>query len=267
MKLWKNTNTLDKLVPELLATVDPSVAEVAVIGGKSIDLSQLPSLKAIFKCGVGVDNVPFEEARERNINVILPSENTKKFIFEETANFAVHLIIQALYRDLGSVENWEKKKRVFLGKKKVLILGQGNIGKQVAYKLIPLVEVLTYDPLENSERELESLFRQADIVSLHIPLLEETKCFVDKEKLSWMKDGSTLINTARGPLVNEEHLYQEIKNERIFAAFDVFWQEPYIGILKQYHPEHFFMTPHVASNCRNFLEGLAKDFYEALESI
>ena len=82
-----------------------------------------------------------------------------------------------------------------------------------------------------------------------------------------MKDGSTLINTARGPLVNEEHLYQEIKNERIFAAFDVFWQEPYIGILKQYHPEHFFMTPHVASNCRNFLEGLAKDFYEALESI
>ena len=113
MKLWKNTNTLDKLVPELLATVDPSVAEVAVIGGKSIDLSQLPSLKAIFKCGVGVDNVPFEEARERNINVILPSEATKKFIFEETANFAVHLIIQALYRDLGSVENWEKKREYF----------------------------------------------------------------------------------------------------------------------------------------------------------
>ena len=113
MKLWKNTNTLDKLVPELLETVDPSVAEVAVIGGKSIDLSQMPSLKAIFKCGVGVDNVPFDEAKKRNLNVILPSENTKKFIFEETANFAVHLIIQALYRDLGSVENWEKKREYF----------------------------------------------------------------------------------------------------------------------------------------------------------
>ena len=264
MKLWKNTNTLDKLVPELLATVDPSVAEVAVIGGKSIDLSQFPNLKAIFKCGVGVDNVPFEEAKKRNIDVIFPSENTKKFIFEETANFAVHLIIQALYRDLGSVENWEKKKRVFLGKKKVLILGQGNIGKLVATKLIPLVEVLTYDPIENPEDHLESLFKQADVVTLHIPLLEETKCFVDKEKLSWMKDGSTLINTARGSLVNEEHLYQEIKNKRIFAAFDVFWQEPYTGILQQYHPGRFFMTPHVASNCSNFLDGLADDFYKSI---
>ena len=137
----------------------------------------------------------------------------------------------------------------------------------VATKLIPLVEVLTYDPLENPEDKLESLFKQADVVTLHIPLLEENKFFVDKEKLSWMKDGSTLINTARGPLVNEAHLCQEIKNKRIFAAFDVFWHEPYTGILKQHHPERFFMTPHVASNCSNFLEGLAKDFYEALESI
>ena len=260
MKFWKNTATLDHLVPELLDTVDVAEAEIAVIGGKPLDLSSMPNLKAIFKCGVGVDNIPFEEAEKRSIEVILPSDQTKRYIFEETANFAVHLIIQALYRDLGSIEKWEKKQRPFLGDYKVLILGQGNIGKQVAEKLNPLVSVFTYDPLQNSEQELEELFKQSDVISLHIPLNEHTVSFVDEEKLSWMKDGATLVNTARGPIVNENALHNEIKNERLCAAFDVFWDEPYGGMLKAFHPDGFYMTPHVASNCSNFLEGLAEDF-------
>jgi phosphoglycerate dehydrogenase-like enzyme len=262
MKLWKNTNTLDKLVPELLATVDPSVAEVAVIGGKSIDLSQFPNLKAIFKCGVGVDNIPFEEAAKREIKITLPSDQTKRYIFEETANFAVYLILRMLYKDLGSIEKWEKKQRPFLGDYKVLILGQGNIGKQVAEKLNPLVSVFTYDPLQNSEQELEELFKQSDVISLHIPLNKHTVSFVDEEKLSWMKDGATLVNTARGSIVSENALYNEIKNKRLCAAFDVFWNEPYGGMLKAFHPDGFYMTPHVASNCSTFLTGLACDFYK-----
>ncbi len=260
MNFWKNTATLDALVPELLDTVEATEAEIAVIGGKPIDLASMPKLKIIFKCGVGVDNIPFKEAEKRKIEVILPSEATKRFIFEETANFAVHLIIQALYRDLGSVEIWEKKLRPFLGDYKVLVLGQGNIGKQVADKLNPLVAVSTYDPLQNSEEELEELFKQSDVISLHIPLNEHTLSFVDEEKLSWMKDGATLVNTARGPIVNENALHNEIKNERLCAAFDVFWDEPYGGMLKAFHPDGFYMTPHVASNCSNFLEGLAEDF-------
>ena len=260
MKYWKNTATLDHLVPELLDTVDAVEAEMAVIGSKPINLSEMPNLKAIFKCGVGIDNVPFDEAKKRDIQVILPSEKTKGYIFEETANFAVHLILMMLYKNLGSVENWEKNQREFLGHKKVLVLGLGNIGRQVASKLNPLTSVLTYDPIENSEDELEGLFNQADAITLHMPLLDSTRGFVNAERLSWMKDGSALINTARGPIVEERALYEEIKNERIFAAFDVFWQEPYEGILRQFHPARFVMTPHVASNCSNFLFGLADDF-------
>ena len=262
MNLWKNTATLDHLVPELLDTVDVAKAEIAVIGGKPLDLSLMPKLKAIFKCGVGIDNIPFEEADRRGIEVILPSDKTKRYIFEETANFAVYLILRMLYKGLGSVEKWEKKQRSFLGDYKVLILGQGNIGKQVAEKLNPLVSVSTYDTLQNSDEELEELFKQSDVISLHIPLNEHTVSYVDEEKLSWMKDGATLVNTARGPIVNENALYNEIKNNRICAAFDVFWHEPYHGILTKFHPDRFYMTPHVASNCINFLSELAKDFYK-----
>ncbi len=262
MKIWKNTKTLDHLVPELLETVDPADAEIAVIGSGPIDLSLMPRLKTIFKCGVGTDNVPFDEANTRGIEVVLPSEKTKSYIFEETANFAVQLVLRMLYRDLGSVEGWQKKQRPFLGKKKVLVVGQGNIGRLVVGKLHSLTDVLTYDPLQNEEDELKGLIRQADALTLHLPLIENTRGFIDAEKLSWMKDGAALINTARGPIVDELALYEEIKNKRIFAAFDVFWQEPYEGILAEFHPHRFFMTPHVASNCSDFLEGLARDFHQ-----
>lgn len=265
MKVWKNTTTLDALVPELLNTVDASEAEVAVIGSKPINLAKMPQLKIIFKCGVGIDNIPFTEAKNRNIQVILPSNETKEYIYEETANFAVYLIMKMLYRGLGSLEKWEKTNRSFLGQKNVLVLGQGNIGLKVSSKLSSLLTVNTYDPVNNSEDLLEGSVRQADVITLHMPLNEKTISFFDAEKLSWMKNGAILINTARGAIVHEQSLYNEVKVGRIFAAFDVFWEEPYHGILRQFHPEIFFMTPHVASNCADFLNGLARDFNEIIK--
>ena len=74
-----------------------------------------------------------------------------------------------------------------------------------------------------------------------------------------MKSGAVLINTARGAIVNEDAFYAELKNKRLIAAFDVFWEEPYRGKLLQFHPNFFFMTPHVASTCSDFLLGCRKD--------
>ena len=85
MKIWKNTNTLDCYINELKKTVPPGEATVAIIGSKPIDLNIMPNLKVIFKCGVGTDNIPFEEAEKRGIKIILPSAKTKNFIYEETA--------------------------------------------------------------------------------------------------------------------------------------------------------------------------------------
>jgi len=265
MKFWKNTATLDHLVPELLETVEAAEAEIAVIGSKPIDLDAMPKLKGIFKCGVGTDNVPFEDAKARGVEICMPSEQTKRYIFEETANFGVYLVFRMLFNEIGEVDGWVKQSRGFLGNKKVLVIGQGNIGAHVSRKLAPSVDVLTFDVLQNSMDELKGLIEQADVISLHVPLLESTSGFVDAEKLSWMKDGAALVNTARGSVVDEDALCVEIESGRLRAAFDVFWQEPYEGKLKQFHPERFLMSPHVSSNCENFLTGLADDFRAFVE--
>jgi phosphoglycerate dehydrogenase-like enzyme len=68
-------------------------------------------------------------------------------------------------------------------------------------------------------------------------------------------------------VVDEDALYTEIEAGRLRAAFDVFWQEPYEGKLKQFHPERFLMSPHVSSNCENFLGGLAADFRDFVGKI
>jgi len=142
------------------------------------------------------------------------------------------------------------------------LIGQGNIGKIVNSKLQPFVEIMAFDLAINKIEELKSLIKQADVISLHIPLDEYTRNFIDAEKMNWMKDGSSIVNTARGPIVDEEALYIEVSAGRLRAAFDVYWKEPYIGKLCMYHPDRFFMTPHVSSNCEDFLIGLAADLYE-----
>jgi phosphoglycerate dehydrogenase-like enzyme len=267
MKIWQNTVTLDKFAPQLTNIYDPSEAEVAVIGGTPIVLDELPKLRGLFKCGIGRDNVPEEECEKRGIAVCFPSEQTQRIIFEETANFTVYLIFRMLYADIGSLAKWEKRPRSFSGNQKVLLIGLGNIGNRVKDKLAPSVELLTYDVVSNRSEELPDLMNQADVVSLHIPLIESTRGFIDRKKLSWMKDDAALVNTARGPIVDEGALLDEIKSKRLRAAFDVFWQEPYEGSLKQFHPDRFLMSPHVASTCEDFLRGMAIDLEAFLHNL
>lgn len=261
MNLWKNTPTLDEFIPELLHPAPAAEADIAVVGGKPIPLEELTRLKGIFKCGVGTDNIPFDMCEARGIAVCLPSDRTRDIIFDETANFAVKAILDVLYADAGVLETWTKHSRPLLSRKTVLLLGQGNIGRKVKTKLEPLVNVTTWDAAVDPYENLEVLMGEADAVSLHIPLNDATRDWVDAEKLSWMKDGAGLVNTARGPVVKEEALLHEVKAARLFAAFDVFWQEPYHGPLREY-PDRFFMTPHIASTCADFLMGLAKDLTE-----
>jgi len=106
---------------------------------------------------------------------------------------------------------------------------------------------------------LKQMIQNADCITIHIPKSDDNLSFIDAEKLSWMKSGSVLINTARGAIVDEEALYTELENHRLKAAFDVYWQEPYMGELKKFYPDRFFMTPHVASACSEFIQGCRKD--------
>lgn len=260
MKVYKATNTLDDYLPSEIYTSDKSQADILLVGGKKFDLEEFPKLSAIFKTGVGTDNIPFKDAENRNVRIVLPSENTSRIIFEETANYTCHLILKGLYSNTFNWEKWHKLERPMLSNRKLLIIGKGRIGSIVKEKLAAFMEVLTYDTLDNNYDELPGLIRDSDCISLHLPLCSSTASFINEEKISWMKRGALLVNTARGKLVCEDALYRALANSKIYALFDVFWNEPYSGKLMEFSPDRFITTPHIASTCSDFLKSCADDF-------
>jgi len=258
MKIYSNTSTLSGYDEGLSFTNEKEQADIALMGSKPIDLDEFPNLKGIFRAGIGKDNVPEEEAVRRGILVRYPSADTIDIIFNETAAFTCNLIFRMVFGNVGTIDPWIKFDRSQLAKIKLLVIGTGNIGMRVVNYMRPFMDVMTFDILENVMDDLPDKLSQADCISLHIPNNPDTKSFIDYSKLSLMKDGTALINTARGAIVDEDALYNEIKAGRLRAAFDVYWQEPYEGKLKQFHPDSFYMTPHIASTCSGFLLGCRK---------
>ena len=258
MKIWKNTSTLDGYDDELIFTKDKDQADIALLGSKPIKIDEFGSLKGIFRAGIGRDNVPEKKAAKRGILVRYPSPETIDIIFNETAVFNCSLIFRMFYSDLGTIEPWSKNDRIQLKDKSLLVIGTGNIGRRVVDYMRPFIHVMTFDILENDISELPLLIRQADCITLHIPKNNSNEAFINKDELAMMKDDAVLINTARGAIVSEDALYSEISSGRLRAAFDVFWEEPYYGKLKELDSNRFFMTPHVASTCRGFLKGCRK---------
>ena len=268
MNIYYETKTLDGLLQlNASTTSEPPDATVILVGGKKLNLSEFPKLQGIFKTGVGTDNLPFDEAKERGIEIALPSPNTCSIVFRETASFASHLILTSLLRDTGTFSTWKKTPRRSLDASELLIIGTGRIGKIVQSQMDQFCKVNTYDSLTNSPHQLEPLIRTADCISIHLPLTPETRNFFDGEKLGWMKDGAAIVNTARGPIIDEQALYRELSTGRLFAALDVFSKEPYQGPLTDLPKEAIILTPHVASTCDEFLRETAKDFMAFVKKI
>ncbi len=134
MKIFKATSTLNSFLASVDLTKNPDEADIVLVGGQQIELSRFPKLIGIFKCGVGTDNLPFEEAKEKGVLIKLPSDKTNEIIFEETANFTCHLILKGLYSEIGTWNNWVKEKRNMLSEKKLLVIGTGRIGGRIASK-------------------------------------------------------------------------------------------------------------------------------------
>ena len=267
MLIWKNTSTLDGFDIELNFTKSKSKADIALIGSKPIEINDFPNIKGIFRAGIGRDNVPEKEAKEKGIVVRYPSQIVLDIIFNETASFTCSLIFRMLYSNVGTLDPWVKEPRQQLSKKMLLVVGIGSIGSRVAQLMKPFIRVTTFDILQNNASELKPMIQQADCVTIHIPKNDGNISFIDKEKLSWMKNGATLINTARGAIVDEGALYREIQSDRLKAAFDVYWQEPYTGKLKEFYPDRFYLTPHVASTCSGFLKGCRDGLDELIKFI
>jgi len=258
MKIWKNTLTLDGYDEGLIFMEDKEQVDIALLGSKPISLHEFPNLKGIFRAGIGKDNVPEEKAVKKGILVRYPSQETIDIIYEETASFTCSLIFRMMYSCVGTIEPWYKFARPELSKKTLLVIGTGNIGRRVVKYMHPFMRVLTFDIMENDVSELPELICQADCITLHIPKTDENDSFMDKNKLAMMKDNAVLVNTARGTIVDENSLYTEVSSGRLQAAFDVFWQEPYHSKLKEFYPEKFYMSPHIAGYTDSFLLGCRK---------
>lgn len=265
MLIWKNTATLDGFDEGLHFTNSKNDADIALLGSKSINLTEFPNLKGIFRAGIGRDNVPEKEARKRDMIVRYPSKETIDIVFEETTSFTCNLIFRMLFSNIGTIDPWQKEPRLQISKKRLLVIGAGRIGGRVAELMKHFMLVTTFDILQNETSELKPLMQEADCVTIHIPKCDKNISFINREKLSWMKNGGVLINTARGAIVDEDALFAELQSGRLIAAFDVYWQEPYQGKLREFHPESFYMTPHIASTCSGFLKGCREDLNKLIQ--
>tara|TARA_R110000824_G_scaffold198336_2_gene382317 strand:+ start:244 stop:1023 length:780 start_codon:yes stop_codon:yes gene_type:complete len=252
--IWTNTSLFNSLLPAHEVTLDKNKATSIILGAPPIDITEFPNVNFVFRAGVGTDNVNFP----LNVRVEFPSTKTKNIIYEETANFTCYLIFKMLYDNIGNLSLWSSTRRNILTNKNLLIVGLGNIGQRVKDKMSLFIKnITTYDIL--TDMSLPD-YNKADIVSLHIPCCPENENFINKNNLTQFKDNAILINTARGPLVNENDLYECLQDTNIRAAFDAFWDEPYNGKLTKLDSTKFFMTPHIASSSIEFIENCYKDF-------
>lgn len=207
--------------------------------------------------GVGLDNVPFEAARERGIAVTYTPDAPTQAV----AELVVGLMLDGM-RHISATDRhmhagtWDKYMGSLLHRKTVGIIGVGRIGKQVIRLLEPYgIKVLGNDvrPDEEFGRahnvqwvEKEELFAHADIVSLNLSYSADVEHLINSRTIGLMQPHTFLINTARGPLVKEEDLYQALKRDQLAgAAIDVYEHEPYNGPLAEC--DNVILTSHMGA--------------------
>lgn len=215
------------------------------------------NLKAVVKFGVGLDGIDTEYAKEKGIAVgNLPAVNSNA-----VAEFALSLLLSLTRRvNEGDREvknnKWPRLVGSSLRGKTIGILGTGNIGCTLAHLLSGFdVKIFGYDMYENDRfkneggtySDLDNILEKADIISVHLPLLDSTRHLISKEQLDKMKKNALLINTARGGLVDEDALYNAVVEKKIAgAALDVLEHEPAIEspLIKL---DNVIVTPHIAA--------------------
>jgi D-3-phosphoglycerate dehydrogenase len=243
---------------ELIPDIDGYIAGLDEINGEVI--SKAKKLKVISRYGVGVDAVDLEAAREKGVIVT----NTPGANSSSVAELTVGLILSLARSIPQAVQatksgNWPRLRGLSLEGKVVGLLGFGSIGKHVARRLVGFgCEVLAFDPYPDKEGadelgvslvDMENLVRMSDFLSLHCPLLPETKGIVNAEFLSKMKRGSYLVNTSRGEMVDELALFEALEGETINgAALDVFCEQPPEPANPLLNHPKVIATPHMGAH-------------------
>jgi glyoxylate reductase len=229
-----------------------------------------PQLRIVANYAVGVDNVDLDAARRRGIVV----SNTPDVLTRATAELAIALMLSLLRRVaegdrfIRAREPWRFSLEFMLGEgledKTLLIVGAGRIGRETAR----LGEALGMRVLTAGRGDaLGDLLPQADVVSLHCPLNAETRHLVDTAALASMKPTAVLVNTARGPIVDEAALARALHDGRIAgAALDVYEREPEVTA-ELLTLENVVLTPHLGSATRETRIAMGMLCVDALRAV
>lgn len=256
--------TKDELI-DFLSDVDG-----AIVGLDKIDESVLKhtkNLQVISKYGVGLDNINFQDCEEFNVSIVHTQGINKRSVSEQALGCML-MLSRNLYITANDLKRgfWNKSGGTQVSGKTIGIIGVGNIGKDLVELLKPFnCKILVNDIIDQSdyynkngliETTKEEIFKNADIISIHTPLTEELKGFINKKTLSMMKPTTILINTARGGLVVQDDLKWALKNKIIAgAAIDAYEVEPptdqeFIEI------PNLIATPHIGGNAKEAVKAM-----------
>jgi len=256
-----NHDELVKIIPEyavLAIRVETKVDKAMIDAGKN--------LKVIATATTGIDHIDTVYAKQKGIEVIsLQGANTVA-----TAEYSFALLLSVI-RKIPAAHNslvrgkWNRAE--FMGTqllgKKLGVIGFGRIGREIAKRAQAFgMSILAYDPYltddvfaqNNAKKmQMDDLLREADVVTLHVFLTDETRGFMNKSKFQLMKKNAVLINCSRGEVVNDANLVEALDKKTIAAAcLDVFSQEPLpeTNVLTRYAKTHdnLLITPHIAGS-------------------
>ena len=221
------------------------------------------NLKIISRHGVGYDNVDLDFLNENKIALGITSTSNAVSVAEHVLSFFIYLTKKLSLSDsLVKEGNFEKRSELpnffELYKKKVLIIGFGRIGKEVAKRCLGFdMEVYVYDPFLDNEIiirnqcipiEKNQGLAIADFITIHLPLNRDTKNFISQTELNQMRKNSILVNTSRGGIVNENDLSIALESKKIQGAgMDVFVSEPPESSHPFFKLDNILLTPHNAA--------------------
>jgi glyoxylate reductase len=236
--------------PDPLPGVEALVAVVARVGPAELEL--LPDLRLVANYGVGYDSVDVAACRERGVAVT----NTPGVLDAAVADLTLALILATrrhlvesdrFVREGGWRRGWAQPELLGrdLAGSTLGLVGMGRIGSEVARRAEAFGMRVVHHR-RSGGLSLHELLRSADVVSLHVPLTGETRGLLSRDRLALIADGATVVNTARGAIVEEDALVDELVSGRISAGLDVFADEPRVPERLLALP-NVVLTPHIAS--------------------
>ena len=256
-----------EITPEQIAEKIGNFQVVVVRGRTKLSrelIEKADKCKIIARVGVGLDNIDEEAAKEKNIRVINAVEGATTAVAELVIGLMLSMAREITRADREIRNgNWIKKELMGseLKGKYLGIIGLGNIGKRLGRLTRALnMNIIGYDviPIDDEfskevglmKADLDTLLSSADYVSLHVPLLDSTHHMINAEKLKLMKNTARIINTSRGGVIDEDALYNSLKEGNIAgAALDVFETEPATGNKLTTLP-NFIATPHMGAQTK-----------------